>query len=212
MADDYSMFLTTTGLEEGFSFSVDMIFNNKFENKRLSIAVHYISNAKVKIAECVVISDIDLQNSTHSIIRFNDEYFNLAVTEEDLQSNHHTLVFTILSIEADGEDFSVEPVGFTFIPLQKLNGSFMQGIYQLPVYLDKLNTFIYEILEDLNPWILIGEISSQFEKIGTMKPSEMSILVRIKLSEYDGWLERNDSLQLINTMFVSTHSSMMRIE
>jgi len=70
IADDYSMFRTTTGLQEGFAFEIDFLINVK-ANGRIFVVVHYIGDSPISLEDCMIISDINYEKSTDKIIHFD---------------------------------------------------------------------------------------------------------------------------------------------
>ena len=123
----------------------------------------------------------------------------MGVTQEEKDSEHHTLMFTLMTLEQEGQEYFVSPFGFGFIPLMKVNRSYVQGIFQLPIYTEKMNSYIYELMQHINPWAVIKEI----ENNQTIKQSQSTIVLKVRLNEYEGWLEMEDTLHMINRMFLT---------
>ena len=198
IADDYSMFNTTTGLKIGFAFELNSLLNIKASG-RVFAAVHYIGDAPLVLEDCMIISDIDFESSSERIINFHRQYYTMALSEEEKYSEYHTLMVTVLVLEQEGEEYFVNPYGFSFIPLSKVNRSFVQGMFQLPIYTERMNSYIYELMQHVNPWAVVKEI----ENNNMIRQSRSSLVLRVKLAEYDGWLEIDDSYYAINRMFLN---------
>jgi hypothetical protein len=111
IADDIGLFKFP--VLSDINVSVDMLYNVLNPGIYI-VCMHYITDEEIDFKNVVVIDNIDLGSSVKAI-EFDFGYFVLNKSEEP--SNTNSLMFTIMKIEVEGEDISLTPEAFTFMPL-----------------------------------------------------------------------------------------------
>lgn len=194
--DDLDLFnLDSNG---AFEFSIDFLYNIQEEGIYICCA-HYITDSKIDFLKVHICSDFEWNNSTN-LIEYTFDYLKIEQSDEELQSVQQLIAITVLKMmnTEDSEDFYLEPHGIAFFPLYLHDGNFLQGTFQVPIFLEEMNSFIFDMFQNSNPWDLLDELIQDDD----VNKSQMSLIVRCRLAEFKGWKEERGDLKVLNTMFM----------
>lgn len=193
IVDDLGMFQFDS--QGSFDFSVDFFYNVESPGYYICCG-HYITDVKIDLTQVYIFSEIDFKSKS-KILEFLEDYLVIEQNKEQLESRQQMMLITILKIDVTDEDFNLEYFGFSIFPLYMIEGSFMQGVFQLPVFQEEMNTYIYDLFQRENPWNIMDELVK--DKTLNMNSS---LIIRSRIEQFRGWNEKKGNLLAVNTMFM----------
>lgn len=196
LADDIGLFKFPVLSQ--INVAVDMLYNI-IDSGIYIVSMHYITDKDLHFEKVAVIQDINLDSNVKAI-EYDFGYFVLNPEEYEIGEKANTLMFTVLKIEAsEDEPVKIIPEAFTFLPLYLSEDVILQGTFQLPLFRYEVSSEIFELIQDYDSWNLQSELTKRDSDI---KPSSMSLLMRIRLPEFEGWKEDPSDFRVVNKMFM----------
>ena len=190
--------------KRGFNVSIDLLY--KVSNYGLyTVCLHYVTDQEINFLDIFIANSYNW-DSPVSCIEFTSGYFEIDQNEIEASSEIQVLMFTVLEIvrEEDGEGFSLSPHGFAFMPLVNRKDHFLQGSFQIPIFVKNLNSEILDLIQAVDSWTLLqilqGKLPGGPQK--GLSISGASLVVRVRMKEFDGWKEDQTDLYCVNTMFM----------
>jgi len=121
----------------------------------------------------------------------------------------HSLLFNILTVEMSVDTVTVKSIGISLLPLHAIDIGVCQGYYQLPIYKEPFTFEMIDLFKNVEPWGLVRGINHIKEHI---KASNMSLLVRLYLDNFEGWLDNcKFNFDLMNSILMPDYMPRSRV-
>lgn len=158
-----------------------------------------------------IFCDVDWEKSANTVLLFKDgfkKFENQSRRKPGTFFKPASILFNVLVIEIADNKFTLKSIGYSVLPLDVPGLTCAQGYFQLPVYKHPFVVEMLDIVKPLEGWGLVEGMNKSDKNI---KVLNCSLMVRLQLFGFEGWLERPLNFDLMNCMLMPGYIPKARV-
>ena len=163
------------------------------------VVINLLCNENLNLADVFPILEPDWDSHVN-LMTWLDPEIQIELTEDFMAKTNKMIQMTLLRLNVENDDLSINSEGFTFLPIDMKSGGSLFGTFQLPFFKAQMNKEYFQNLISYDPWTLVDIM--QHTDIGEKNIiQDMSMFVRLMPFDLDGYYTEPFEFELMNYMF-----------